>query len=94
MEKEKNKFYSYFLKDVCIENVSVSNKISSGEKNLKYFIGYLYNDDKVMPLRIMLPKTSLYVKSYKGQTKWMYFLIEGDDLLKTIMPSGLKLART
>ena len=30
----------------------------------------------------MLPKTSAYVKSYDEQTKWMYFLIEGDDLLE------------
>ena len=30
----------------------------------------------------MLPKTSAYVKSYDGQTKWMYFLIEDGDLLK------------
>ena len=30
----------------------------------------------------MLPKTNAYVKSYDGQTKWMYFLIEDDDLLK------------
>ena len=30
----------------------------------------------------MLPKTSVYVKSYDGQTKWMYFLIEDDDLLE------------
>ena len=30
----------------------------------------------------MLPKTSAYVKSYDGQTKWMYFLIEDDDLLE------------
>ena len=30
----------------------------------------------------MLPKTSKYVKSYDGQTKWMYFLIEDDSLLK------------
>ena len=29
----------------------------------------------------MLPKASSYVKSYDGQTKWMNFLIEGDDLL-------------
>ena len=29
----------------------------------------------------MLPKLSAYVKSSNGQTKWMYFLIEGDDLL-------------
>ena len=30
----------------------------------------------------MLPKTSAYVKSYDGQTKWTYFLIENDDLLE------------
>ena len=30
----------------------------------------------------MLPKTSTYVKSCDGQTKWMYFLIEDDDLLE------------
>ena len=30
----------------------------------------------------MLPKTSTYVKRYDGQTKWMYFLIEDDDLLE------------
>ena len=30
----------------------------------------------------MLPKTSAYVKSYDRQTKWMYFLIEDDDLLE------------
>ena len=30
----------------------------------------------------MLPKTSTYVKSYDGQTKWLYFLTENDDLLE------------
>ena len=30
----------------------------------------------------MLPKTSTFVKSYNGQTKWMCFLIEDDDLLE------------
>ena len=30
----------------------------------------------------MLPKTSAYGKSYYGQTKWMYFLIEDDSLLE------------
>ena len=30
----------------------------------------------------MLPKTSAYVESYDGQSKWMYFLIEDDDLLE------------
>ena len=32
----------------------------------------------------MLPKTTAYVKSYDGQTKWMYFLVEDNDLLETI----------
>ena len=30
----------------------------------------------------MLPNTSVYVKSYDGQTKLMYFFIENDDLLE------------
>ena len=34
------------------------------------------------PLHVMISKTSAYIRSYDGQTKWMYFLIEDDDLLK------------
>ena len=30
----------------------------------------------------MLPKTSAYVKSYGGQTKWMYLLFEDNNLLE------------
>ena len=30
----------------------------------------------------MLPKTSAYVKSYDGKTKWMYFLTEDEELLE------------
>ena len=51
IEIEKNKSYRnktpIFLKDVDIEKVLVSNKICFGEKSCKYFIGYLYNDNKV-----------------------------------------------
>ena len=70
------------LRDIDISKILVSSKISFGEKNCKSFIGYLYNDNKVKPLRIILPKTSTYVKSYHGQTKWIYVLIEDDDLLE------------
>ena len=42
----------------------------------------MYNDHKFKPLHIILPKTSIYVKSYDGQTKWIYFLIENDNLLE------------
>ena len=66
IEIEKNEFYRHkspsFLKGLGIEKLLVSNKISSSEKSYKYFIGYLYNDDKVKPLHVMLPKTSAYVK--------------------------------
>ena len=87
-EIEKNKFYRYktpspiFLGDIDIKKVLVSNKIFLGEKNYKYFIGYLYHNHKVKSLHKMLPKTTAYVKSYDGQTKWMYFLIEDDELLE------------
>ena len=37
--------------DVDIEKVLVSSKVSSGEKNYNYFIGYLYNGHIVKPLQ-------------------------------------------
>ena len=60
----------------------MSNKISSGEINYKYFLGYLCYDYKIKPLNIMLLKTTTCIKSYDGETKSMYFLIEDDELLK------------
>ena len=69
IEIKKDKFYCYkspFLEDVDIEKVLVSSNISSVQKNYKYFIGYLYNDYKVKPLHIRLPKTSASLKSYDG----------------------------
>ena len=42
----------------------------------------MYNDHKIKPLHIILPKTSAYVKRFDGQTKLMYFLIEDGDLLE------------
>ena len=45
-------------------------------------MGYLYNGNKFKLLNIMLSKTSAHVKSYDGQIKWMYFLIEDDKLLQ------------
>ena len=84
--KLKKKIYRnkipVLLRDVDIEKVFVSKKISFGEENDKYLIGYLYNDDQVKPLNIILPKTSIYVKSYDWQTEWMNFLIKDDDLLE------------
>ena len=44
------------LRDVNIEKVLLSNKISFVEKNYKYFFVYLHNDSRVKPLHKMLPK--------------------------------------
>ena len=81
IEIEKDKFYCS-KSPVCLKNVDinvlVTKKICSGEKNYKYFIGYLYDNYKIKSLHIMLPKTSAYVKSYDSQTKWVYFLIKDD----------------
>ena len=54
-------------------HISVSNKISSDKKSYKHFIGYLYDDYKIKPLNIMLPKSSVFVKSYDDHTKYCIF---------------------
>ena len=40
----------------------------------------------------MLSKTSAYVRNYDGQTKWMYFLIEDDELLEEYNSTGDKVS--
>ena len=82
LKKKRNYRHKTLLGDVNIERVLVSNKISFGEKNYKYIVGYLYDDHKVKRLLIMLPKATAYVKRYDGQIKGIYFLIEDDDILE------------
>ena len=50
----------------------------AGEKDHKYFVAYKDDDYKIN----VLPKTSTYVKSYDGETKWMDLSTEDDDLLE------------
>ena len=80
---ENNKFYGHkspiLKKDLDIEKVLVSSKVSSGVKTINTL---LVNDLKVKPLHIMLPKISAFIKIIDRQKKWMYFLIEYDDLLQ------------
>ena len=49
----------FFKKDVDIENVLVSNKISFDKKIYEYFIGYLYGNHKVKPSHKLLLKIIL-----------------------------------
>ena len=53
--------------------ILISNRISSGEKNCKYFVGYP-DEYKIKPFTIILRKSIAYVKSYdRGTTKWLFF---------------------
>ena len=78
-EIEKQKIYNHknsiFKKDVDIDKISTSSKNSSGEKSYKQFVVYIDYDYRIKPLHTMLPKTSAYVKSDDGETKWRPFLI-------------------
>lgn len=69
---EKQRFYRFknlvILKDEDIVKILISNKISSGNKNYKYFIAYLEDDYKIKLLHIMLPKPSAYIKTNDGET--------------------------
>ena len=56
-----------FLRDVDIEKVLVSHKISFGEKNT------------LLVTCRMIVKLRHYIKCFLNKTKWMYFLIEDDD---------------
>ena len=76
IEIEKKKFAAIkvpFLEDLDIDNALVTKKVSSGDKNYEYFIGYLYDDYKIKPLHIMPPKVRTYVKGFDDHTKWMFF---------------------
>ena len=54
--KKKNTGIPVPFTDVDIEKIRVSNEVSFGKNNYRYFISYLLNNDKVRTLHIMLPK--------------------------------------
>ena len=57
-----------------IDNILISNKISSGEKSYKYLIGYMDDDYKfykIKPFSITLSKSNAYVKYYDRCIFWL-----------------------
>ena len=67
--KLKSKFDHYknqiFKKDVDIENILIPSKVSYGEKNCKYCIGWLHG------WLWWMMDDGAYEKKYFGGTKWM-----------------------
>ena len=74
-EIEKYKFHCHknpiLIDDAYINKITLSNKISFGKECCEYFIGYKANE-KIKPLRIMLPKMSGYRKEFNG-TEYLSF---------------------
>ena len=79
-ETQKHKFHPHkrpiSIKNIDINKIVVSNKVSFGKKGFKYFIGYK-DAKKIRPLCIFLPKMSIYKKDF-DQNKYVSFLIKDD----------------
>ena len=63
---EKLKFHQHkrpiSIKNIYINKIAVSNKVSFGKRGFKYFIGY--KDAKIRPLCILLLKVSAYGRDF------------------------------
>ena len=83
VEVNKKDFYdtkkAIPLNLVDVANIIVSNKVKNNETS-KYFIGYLDDIDVVVPLCVILPQMSDYVKYFENGGKNMSFKIEDDEV--------------
>ena len=74
-EIEKYKFHQhknpFSINNIDINKIVVSNKVSFGKKDLKYFIGYK-NAKRNKPLCISLEKMSAYRRDFY-ETKLYFF---------------------
>ena len=84
IEIQKQKFNQHkgpiSIKNLDINKIVVSNTVSLGKKEFKYFIGYK-RAQKIRPWCIFLAKMSTYRKD-ADENKYIYFLIKDDELLK------------
>ena len=67
------------MKDVIVENIVVRNKIKVNDETVKYFIGYIV-DDNVTPLVLLLPVMSGRIKYFENGAKKMSLKIEDDEV--------------
>ena len=78
------KFHQYkspiLIDYIDINKIVVSNKISYGKNDFKYFIGYK-DAKRIRPLCILLPKISAYRRNF-DKTKCVSFLTKDEKLLE------------
>ena len=74
IEIEKQKFYQnkrpIAIKNIDVNKIVLSNKVSFGKKGFRYFIGYK-DAKKIRLLCIFLPKITTYRRDF-GETKYIY----------------------
>ena len=79
---EKQKFHQHkepiSIKNVDINKITVSCKVSFDKKGFNYFIGYEHANN-IRPLSIILQKMKSYRKDF-DETKFMSFLIRNIEL--------------
>ena len=80
IEIEKQKFHQHkepiSIKNIDSNKITVSNRVSFGEKGFIFFIGYK-DAKKVRPLCIFLQKMIAYRKDFDETT---FFFIKDDEL--------------
>ena len=83
IEVSKKEFYEskegIKFKDIIVDNIIVSNKIKGNNEILKYYIGYIV-DDNVIPLVLLLPVMPGWIKYFENGGKIMSFKIEDDEV--------------
>ena len=67
------------LKDVIVENIFASSKIKVNDETIKYYIGYIV-DNNIIPLVLLLPVMSGWIKYLENGGKNMSFKIEDDEV--------------
>ena len=83
IEVSKKLFYeskiALKLSEVDVNKIVVSNKIKGNNETSKVFIGYL-DDTNVVPLCLILPQMSGWIKYFENDGKNMSFKIEDDSV--------------
>ena len=83
IEVTKKEFYEnkkgLKLKDIIDNNIIVSEKVKVNNYILMYYIGYIV-DDNVIPLILLLPIMSRWIKYFENRGKNMSFKIEDDEV--------------
>ena len=83
IEVSKTEFYegkkAVKLSSVDVKEIVVSNKIKGNNGTSKVFIGYM-DDTNVIPLCLILPQISGWIKYFENSGKNMSFKIEDDEV--------------